>query len=54
VIDFSALFIELQRVGYTGLFEVELEEPDAEVAAAKTGEYLTTLRRYRITRILSF
>lgn len=45
VIGFSALFTELQHVGYTGLFEVELEEPDREIAAAKTGEVLTTLCR---------
>lgn len=43
VIDFPALFTELQGMGYTGLFEIELEEPDKETAAAKTGEYLTSL-----------
>jgi sugar phosphate isomerase/epimerase len=45
VIDFAALFTELQHVGYSGLFEIELEEPDAEMAAAESGEYLTTLCR---------
>lgn len=43
VIDFSGLFAELQHVLYRGLFEIELEEPEMELAAAKTGEYLTRL-----------
>lgn len=49
VIDFPALFTELQCVGYTGLIEVELEEPDKETAAANTGEYLTTLCQTMLT-----
>jgi sugar phosphate isomerase/epimerase len=53
VIDFPALFEELQRVGYSGLFEIELEEPDKEVAAATTGEYVTTLCRTMPANTLS-
>ena len=43
VIDFSALFAELGRVGYAGLFEVELEEPDRASAATRSGEILAGL-----------
>ena len=45
VIDFQALFTELQRVAYTGLFEVELEEPEREAAAIMTGKILSSLCR---------
>jgi sugar phosphate isomerase/epimerase len=45
VIDFPALFAELEAVRYAGLLEIELEEPEREAAAAKTGQYLTTLCR---------
>ncbi len=53
VIDFPALFEELQRLGYSGLFEIELEEPDKELAAVRTGEYLTTLCRTMPANTLS-
>jgi sugar phosphate isomerase/epimerase len=43
VIDFSALFGELRLIRYAGLIEIELEEPDKEGAAARTGEHLTRL-----------
>lgn len=43
VIDFPALFADLKGVGYSGLFEVELEEPAMEAAATMTGNYLTRL-----------
>jgi len=53
VIDFPALFEELKHVGYSGLFEIELEEPDREMAAARTGEVLTTLCRTMPANTLS-
>ena len=37
--------VALLHVGYTGLFEVELEEPEVEMAAAKSGAYVTALCR---------
>jgi len=43
VVNYPALFAALVRVGYRGLFEIELEEPDRERAAAATGAYLTGL-----------
>jgi sugar phosphate isomerase/epimerase len=45
VIDFSGLFADLRQIGYSGLFELELEEPEIEAAAAATGERLTSLCR---------
>lgn len=45
VIDYPGLFEDLRRIDYTGLFEIELEEPDKETAAVKTGTLLTTLCR---------
>ena len=45
VVDFPELFTELRRMGYTGLFEVELEEPEREAAATETGVFLTRLCR---------
>ena len=45
VIDFPALCAELRGIGYTRLIEIELEEPEKEMAAAKTGEFLTRLCR---------
>ncbi len=45
VIDFPALFRELRRIGYAGLMEIELEEPDTESAATESGTVLTTLCR---------
>lgn len=43
VIDFSPLVAEVTEAGYTGLFDVELEEPDKEKAARASGECLTKL-----------
>jgi len=43
VIDFPPLLEELAEGGYTGLFDMELEEPDKEGAARVSGEYLTKL-----------
>jgi len=43
VIDFPAVFAELRQVRFTGLMEIELEEPEREAAAFRTGEYLTAL-----------
>lgn len=49
IIDFPALFRALHRVHYTDLLEIELEEPDREAAATRTGAYLTTLCRTVLT-----
>lgn len=49
VIDFPRMFAELGTVRYTGLLEIELEEPDREKAAEATGEYLTGLCRQFLT-----
>jgi len=42
-IDFTRLVEELTEAGYTGLFDMELEEPDKEEAARASGEYLGRL-----------
>jgi sugar phosphate isomerase/epimerase len=42
-VDFRAFFTALKSIGYAGLFEIELEEPEMEAAAARAGEYLRTL-----------
>jgi len=43
VIDFEWLFAELEGVGFGGTFEIELEEPDMERAAALSGKRLSAL-----------
>ena len=43
VIDFPRLVGELAEAGYTGLFDMELEEPDKEEAARASGEYLSRI-----------
>ena len=45
VVDFPAVFAKLKAVGYSGLFDIELEEPEREKTAAETGAYLTALCR---------
>lgn len=43
VIDFSRLFTTLKEIGYSGLFDIELEEPEREKKSVETGKYLTEL-----------
>ncbi len=43
IIDFSLLFTTLKKIGYSGLFDIELEEPERERKAIETGKYLTEL-----------
>ena len=43
IVDFGRLFRRLGGIGYSGLFDVELEEADREAAAAETGTRLTEL-----------
>lgn len=43
VIDFSAVIAHLEALGYAGLLELELEELDAEAAAAESLDYLRRL-----------
>jgi len=43
VVDFAALFAKLKSAGYSGLFDIELEEPEKEKMAADTGACLTAL-----------
>jgi len=42
-IDFVQLFVVLREIGYCGLFDIELEEPQREEKAFKSAEYLTKL-----------
>jgi sugar phosphate isomerase/epimerase len=39
-IDFPRLFAVLKEIGYTGIFELELEEPEREDSAVRSGKYL--------------
>jgi sugar phosphate isomerase/epimerase len=43
LIDFPRLFGVLRAVGYPGLFELELEEPDREATAVESGKFLARL-----------
>ena len=43
VIDFEGLFSALGQAGFTGFFDVELEEPEREAALSRTGRHLTRL-----------
>ena len=43
VIDYPRLFDSLSSTGYSGGFDIELEEPEREHAAAETGRYLNGL-----------
>lgn len=45
VIDFPALFGVLKEIGYGGLYEIELEEPDKEAKLVHSAEYLNSLLR---------
>jgi len=42
-IDFPRLFSVLKEIGYAGMFELELEEPDREEKALEPARYLTKL-----------
>ena len=42
-IDFPKLFTTLKEIGYSGLFDIELEEPEREKKSIETGKYLTEL-----------
>jgi len=42
-IDFPRLFVALKEIGYTGMFELELEEPDKEEKALESAQYLNGL-----------
>ncbi|MBS7617116.1 sugar phosphate isomerase/epimerase [Candidatus Bathyarchaeota archaeon] len=42
-IDFPRLFRVLKECGYSGMFELELEEPDMEAKTVRSGEYLNEL-----------
>jgi len=52
-IDFPRLFAELEKVGYTGLFELELEEPEREAKAVESAEFLEQSACIRAIRIFS-
>jgi len=41
VMNFPALFALLRDIGYVGLIEIELEEPEMEAAVAAAGTYLS-------------
>jgi sugar phosphate isomerase/epimerase len=43
VIDFRRLLDQVDRMGYAGLWELELEEPDREDALRRTRTYLSSL-----------
>lgn len=43
VIDFPRLFDSLRSTGYSGGFDIELEEAERERTAAETGQYLSSL-----------
>ena len=43
VIDFPKLFATLKEISYSGLFDIELEEPEREKKSIETGKYLTEL-----------
>jgi len=43
IIDFHRLFAVLKEIGYDGLFELELEEPEMEEKALRSGEFLSRL-----------
>ena len=45
LIDFPRLFAGLREVGYTGMFELEMEEPDILDAARVSADHLTALLR---------
>ncbi|MCL5271236.1 MAG: sugar phosphate isomerase/epimerase [bacterium] len=47
VVDYARLFARLDRIGYGGLFDIELEEPEMERQAARSGQYLSDLCRSR-------
>lgn len=43
VIDFPFLIAALKEIGYSGLFDIELEEPEKEKKSQDSGQYLTEL-----------
>ena len=43
VIDFPRLFAAIKKIGYPGLFDIELEEPEREKKSSESGEYLSKL-----------
>ena len=43
VIDFPRLFAVISEVGYSGIFDIELEEPEMEKACQISGGYLSRL-----------
>lgn len=43
LINFQKIFSLLKEIGYQCLFEIELEEPEKEEKAYKSGDYLTKL-----------
>lgn len=43
LIDFREIFSLIKEIGYRELFDVELEEPEKEEKARKSGKYLTKL-----------
>jgi len=49
IIDFPSLFAATRKIGYSGIFDIELEEPEMEKESSKSGEYLSQL----IERILN-
>lgn len=42
-IDFPRLFAVLREIHYTGMFELELEEPDQEKSAVSSAKYISDL-----------
>lgn len=43
VIDFPSLFAVAKGIGYSGMFDIELEEPEMEKESSQSGEYLSQL-----------
>lgn len=43
VIDFSRLFEAVKKIEYSGLFDIELEEPEREKKSYESGRYLSQL-----------
>ena len=43
VIDFPRLFDVIKKIGYPGLFDIELEEPEREKKSSESGKYLSEL-----------
>lgn len=49
LIDFPKIFSLLRKVNYQGLFDIELEEPEIEEKAKKSGKYITELLKENYT-----